>query len=187
MATKSRFKVALNICTSPNLFFRICLIIFVPFFILSLPTTHAETSQLDNPDSSFENQAINLDNQLMCPICPGETLRQSQTTIAKQMRGIIRNKLANGESPDQIKNYFVSVYGQSILAEPPSEGAGLLAWALPPFAIFTGLFILILTLRAMKKKTPDSIVQSGSLEINTQKQLDPFIAMVDEELKSGRD
>ena len=167
-------------------------VLFIPFILLAtiaplnFSTIYAEG--IDTKDSkSLENRAIDLDNQIMCPICPGETLRQSQTTIAKQMRSIIRIKLAEGESTQQIKDYFVSVYGQSILAEPPSEGSGLIAWGLPPIALAFGLIILVISLRSMKGTEVKSDLDSSILENEEQDQLKQFIAVVDRELKSGPD
>ena len=113
---------------------------------------------LANEQASLEVRALNLDQQLICPVCPGETLHQSQVTLAKQMKKIIRDRLADGESEDAILDYFVSVYGESILASPPKRGFWLIAWVIPFIALALGAIIVVLALKSLKR--PTSIAQS---------------------------
>ncbi len=78
-----------------------------------------------------------LEGQVMCPICH-ETLDQSQSAVAAQIRGIIRRKIARCETEAQIKRELVADFGQSILAAPPHRGFDLLAWWLPLGGIIAG-------------------------------------------------
>ena len=115
------------------------------------PAALAQEDAAPNLPPEVETAALRLDKQLMCPICPGETLNQSQTTLAKQMRAAIRQRLLAGDSEQQVKDYFVSVYGQSVLAEPPRRGFGLTAWLVPAAAAVVGLGALVLVLRSMRR------------------------------------
>jgi len=78
-----------------------------------------------------------LEGQVMCPICH-ETLDQSESGAADQIRAIIRRKIARCETADQIKRELAAEYGNSILAAPPHEGFDLLAWWLPLGGIIAG-------------------------------------------------
>lgn len=111
-------------------------------------------AQDNDPELSpeLEAQATQLDKQIMCPVCPSETLNQSQATLAKQMRAIIRQRLAQGQSPQEITDYFVSVYGRSVLAEPPTSGFGLAVWLMPPVALAAGVLALVFILRSMRRR-----------------------------------
>ena len=82
----------------------------------------------------LEATAQGIDKNLMCPICPSETIDQSQTEIANQMRRTVREKLTEGESRDDILQFFVDRYGQDVLAVPPKSGFNLLVWLAPPIA-----------------------------------------------------
>jgi len=97
--------------------------------------------------------AQDIDSKLMCPVCPSETLDQSQTLIAKQMRGIIREKLNQGENTEDILDYFVDRYGVQILAEPPKSGSYLLIWIVPPIGLVLGSVVLVVTIVSMRKKS----------------------------------
>ena len=85
----------------------------------------------------------------MCPLCPGESIDQSQNPLSAQMRAIVAEKLAEGWSDDQIREFFVERYGQSVLLEPPREGFGLTAWIVPPAAFALALAALLMALRRM--------------------------------------
>ena len=98
-----------------------------------------------------ERRASALNKAIMCPVCPGESIDQSQNPLAVQMRAIVDEKLAEGWSEQQIKDFFVERYGPSVLLEPPSEGFGITAWIVPPLAFALALASLYLTLRWMRR------------------------------------
>ena len=106
--------------------------------------------------------AQDIDGKLMCPVCPSETLDQSQTLIAKQMRGIIRQKLNQGENTENILDYFVDRYGVEILAEPPKSGSHLLVWIVPPIGLVLGSLVLAVTILSMRKKSFEDLYESES-------------------------
>ncbi len=75
--------------------------------------------------------------QLYCPVCENIPLDACGTAACEQWRGIIREKLQDGWSEDQIKQYFVAQYGDRVLAEPPRQGFNWLVY-LVPVAVFAG-------------------------------------------------
>lgn len=98
-----------------------------------------------------ERRASALNKSIMCPVCPGESIDQSQNPLAVQMRVIVDEKLALGWSEREIKDFFVERYGPSVLMEPPSAGFGIAAWIVPPLAFALALASLYLTLRWMRR------------------------------------
>ncbi|MCY4652247.1 MAG: cytochrome c-type biogenesis protein CcmH, partial [Dehalococcoidia bacterium] len=92
-----------------------------------------------------------LNKAIMCPVCPGESIDQSQNPLSVQMRAIVDEKLEQGWSEREIKDFFVERYGPSVLLEPPSEGFGITAWIVPPLAFALALASLYLTLRWMRR------------------------------------
>jgi cytochrome c-type biogenesis protein CcmH len=128
--------------------------------VLLLYTINSNALLLAQEQNPLETRASDLDKQIMCPVCPGETLHQSQVTLAKQMKQIIRNRLAAGESEDAILDYFVSVYGESILASPPKRGLWLIAWVTPFIALVLGAIIVVLFAKSLKR--PVAIAESES-------------------------
>ena len=90
----------------------------------------------------------------MCPVCPGESIDQSQNPLALQMRELIKGKLNQGWTEQQIKDYFVEKYGPSVLLAPPSSGVGLIIWIVPPVIVVFAMLILIMVVKSMTKNKP---------------------------------
>ncbi len=89
--------------------------------------------------------------QLQCPVCEGETVADSPSGLAADMRTVIRTKLQAGESDQQILNEFVASYGDGILTEPPKRGISLGVWVGPLLGLALGAGLLTLLLRAWRR------------------------------------
>lgn len=96
---------------------------------------------------SLEERTLRLAAELRCPVCQNLSVADSPSEMATQMREVIHDKLKNGESPDQIRSYFVSRYGEWILLSPARHGFNWVAWLLPFVAILGGGGIIVLTIR----------------------------------------
>ena len=122
---------------------------FALIAVVGLASSCVTTTEPDIPEE--ERRASALNKSIMCPVCPGESIDQSQNPLALQMRAIVDEKLEEGWSERQIKDFFVERYGPSVLLEPPSAGFGLAAWIVPPLAFALALASLLLTLRWMRR------------------------------------
>ena len=92
--------------------------------------------------SSLENRLYSLNRQLMCPVCDGLTLEQSQADDAVKMREEIKKMVIKGMTDQQIKDYYVEKYGIYILADPPKTGFDTLVFIAPILFGLIGLIIL---------------------------------------------
>jgi len=99
--------------------------------------------------------------QLQCPVCEGETVADSPSGLAADMRAVIRTKLQAGESDQQILDEFVASYGDGILTEPPKHGISLGVWVGPLIGLALGATVLTLLLRAWRRPAPLTPVSSG--------------------------
>ena len=132
-----------------------------------------------SPDE-LEAEAQGIDKSLMCPVCPSETIDQSQTEIANQMRVMVRESLARGESRDEILQFFVDRYGQEILAAPPKSGFNLLVWVIPPLAMLLGIGILVMAVRGMRQNHSRNATEETPLN---PADLEPYLSAVDREIQ----
>ena len=98
----------------------------------------------------------NLNKVLMCPVCPGESIDQSQNPLADNMREIVKQKVREGLTDDEIKQYFVDRYGVRVLLEPPVRSNTLVLWIVPPISISI-LAIVLISIMKMKRRISDNI------------------------------
>jgi cytochrome c-type biogenesis protein CcmH len=105
-----------------------------------------------NPaDSALEARTTAVASTLRCPVCQGESIQDSPSELAQQMRTLVRDKLREGETPDQIRAYFVSRYGEWILLEPKMTGLNIALYALPVILVIGGIVVVIFLVRRWTK------------------------------------
>lgn len=99
------------------------------------------------PDPVLEARAVRLASQLQCPVCQGQSINASPAPMAQQMKDIIRGQVADGYTNEQVKEYFVSKYGEWVLLEPRAAGFNLLVYILPGLALLAGVALVITMIR----------------------------------------
>lgn len=100
------------------------------------------------PDSVLDARTAAVSATLRCPVCQGESIQDSPAELAQQMRAIVRDKLRAGETPDDIRDYFVARYGEWILLEPAMTGLNILLYVFPVLLVVGGLvFVFVLVKR----------------------------------------
>ena len=107
---------------------------------------------------TIEEQTIDIRTReiaktLRCTVCQSESIFESQAPLAQQMRGIIRERVAQGQSDEEIRAYFLSRYGDYILMEPRRTGLNWLIWAGPFLLLLVGGIFLYRTLARWTAQT----------------------------------
>jgi cytochrome c-type biogenesis protein CcmH/NrfF len=119
-----------------------------------------------------------LEDEIMCPVCPGETLEQSNSPAAQQVERFIAARIRAGDTKSEIKDKLVEQYGPRILAAPSTEGFDLLAWALPLVGTL-GAAILVgfAAWRWSKGRAPPP--PTAPLDPDLERRLDRELARID--------
>ena len=99
---------------------------------------------------TLEDQIAEISGELMCPVCEGQSVAESNAQLARDMRAIIKTKLLEGKSKEEIIDYFVSSYGETILASPPPRGFSIILWLLPVLSVLIGGAIILRTVYSYK-------------------------------------
>ena len=89
-------------------------------------------------DSALEAMTTHLASELRCPVCQGNSIQDSPSELAQQMRDLVRDQLRSGKTPDEVRAYFVEKYGEWILLSPRAEGLNLVVYLVPLLAILVG-------------------------------------------------
>lgn len=151
---------------------------FLIVFTLIILTTLVSLSL--SFSASIDDEVREISYLLMCPVCQGQSVAESNSDLAKDMRSIIRQKLEAGESKEEIINYFKNRYGESILGYPPVKGVNLLLWILPALGlVFGGIGIGLFLYRSKANTGRETNIRK--LENTTENK--EYLEKIDEDLK----
>ena len=106
------------------------IVIFIALFLHPLSACAAE---------DLEEQTRAIASELRCVVCQNLSVADSPSEMAQQMRAIVHEQLKAGKTPDQIKDFFVSKYGEWVLLAPRASGLSLVLWILPFVILLLGL------------------------------------------------
>ena len=104
--------------------------------------------------ANLEQRTSAVASQLRCPVCQGLSIQDSPSELAQQMRGVVRDQLAAGRTPEQVKQYFIEKYGEWILLEPEPHGFNILVYILPVVAVIAGAAVVIVAVRRWSRPAP---------------------------------
>jgi cytochrome c-type biogenesis protein CcmH len=88
-------------------------------------------------DPAMETRARNMQRQLRCLVCQGESIDESGSPLAGDLRRLVREQMAAGKTDAQIQDFLVARYGDFILMKPPVQPNTWLLW-LAPFLVLGG-------------------------------------------------
>ena len=104
-------------------------------------TLLAETS---NSGGNFIiNKTREISQNIKCLVCQNQSIDESNSEIAKDLKALIKNKLKDGVRDDEIYNFLRDRYGDSILLKPPLKTNTILLWFLPFIILVFGSFFVI--------------------------------------------
>ena len=93
------------------------------------------------PDPAQEAEAKALMESLRCLVCQGQSIADSDAEMAQDMRALVRRRIADGEEPEEIRNWLVERYGRWITYDPPIDGVTWPLWLLPILLLGVGVLL----------------------------------------------
>ncbi|MCJ8139729.1 cytochrome c-type biogenesis protein [Falsirhodobacter halotolerans] len=89
-------------------------------------------------DPALEARARDISQNLRCPVCRNENIDDSNATIARDLRLLVRERLVAGDTDAQAVAFITDRYGEYVLLNPPARGSTLVLWAAGPAALLLG-------------------------------------------------
>lgn len=161
---------------------RVCILLVVTLLLVAAALAACTEG---SAEEDLERRAQRLDRTLICPLCPSETIDQSQVLLAAQMRATVRERLSEGWSEDEIRQYFVDRYGERVLASPPKEGFNLVAWLIPPVIVVVSLLVLALVVREMLSRDRKARAERARQADPREDLLRHYLSLMDRERGAG--
>ena len=103
-------------------------------------------------DSKLENRARNLSKGIRCLVCQNQSIDDSDSELAKDLRKIIRIKIVEGKKDKEINDFLVEKYGNFILMRPPFYSETFLLWSSPFIIVFIGFIIIFFSLKKTRSE-----------------------------------
>jgi cytochrome c-type biogenesis protein CcmH len=118
----------------------------------------AQPAPLSAPyDSALEARTKEVASVLRCPVCQGLSIQDSPSELSVQMKDVVRQQLREGKSPQEVKAYFVSKYGEWILLEPKASGANLIVYLLPVALVLGGAVFIFFMVKRWSAVPPAAV------------------------------
>ena len=102
-------------------------------------------------DKKQELRARNISKNVRCLVCQNQSIDESNASLAKDLRILIRNKIKEGNNNEEIYKFLTDRYGDFILLKPPFKLSTLALWLLPFFFLMIGVFIIFSHNKKSKK------------------------------------
>jgi cytochrome c-type biogenesis protein CcmH len=116
-------------------------------------------------DAGLEARAKSLQRELRCLVCQGQSIDESNSALAADLRRLIRQQIQAGQSDEDIKNFLVARYGAFVLMKPPVRQDTFFLWFGPGLLVLAGGAVIGLTVLRSRRRL--AIDPGGDLDVQT--------------------
>jgi cytochrome c-type biogenesis protein CcmH len=111
---------------------------FVAAVMIGSPAALAVQPDEIMADPAKEARARDLSRELRCMVCQNQSIDDSEAPLARDLRLLVRERIASGDSDAQVIDFLVARYGEFVLLKPRVNQHTLVLWLLPPLALLGG-------------------------------------------------
>jgi len=144
--------------------------------LLGSPAAYAVQPDEIMADPVKEARARDLSRELRCMVCQNQSIDDSDAPLAKDLRILVRERIAAGDSNSQVIDYLVARYGEFVLLNPRFKLHTLLLWLLPPVALIGGGWGLWLHIRRRDRNLARGVDAPAPLSDDEQARLQRLLA-----------
>jgi cytochrome c-type biogenesis protein CcmH len=145
-------------------------------WVWSASPIHAVQPDEIMSDPVKESRARDLSRELRCMVCQNQSIDDSEAPLARDLRLLVRERIAAGDSDAQVIDFLVARYGEFVLLKPRLEPDTLLLWLLPPLALAGGGFALWMHSRRRAKSATADDLSLSNLTADEEARLERLMA-----------
>jgi len=134
---------------------RIVILLSFVLALIAAPIAHAVQPDEIMSDPAKEARARDLSRELRCMVCQNQSIDDSEAPLARDLRLLVRERIAAGDSDSQVIDFLVARYGQFVLLKPRFERQTLLLWLLTPLLLVGGAIALWLQTRRRGRRNAE--------------------------------
>ncbi|GAB4136612.1 MAG: cytochrome c-type biogenesis protein CcmH [Sphingomonadales bacterium] len=130
---------------------------------MAMPLAGARAVQPDErlEDPVLEARAREISRELRCLVCQNQSIDDSDAHLARDLRVLVRERLAAGDSDQQVIDYIVARYGDFVLLRPPVKPVTYALWAAPVLLLALGIWALVATVRRSRRAAPPAALSDA--------------------------
>lgn len=123
--------------------------LLVPLIVISASAVFIE-KKLEDP--AQEARARDVSGEIRCLVCQNQSILDSNADLAKDLRQIVRERIALGETDDEVRAFLVERFGDWVLLDPPFKMTTLFLWLGPALIFLLGAFAMLVFLRSRNRE-----------------------------------
>ncbi|KAB2672305.1 cytochrome c-type biogenesis protein CcmH [Ochrobactrum sp. LMG 5442] len=119
-------------------------------------------------DPVLEKRARTISGELRCMVCQNESIDDSNAELARDLRILVRDRLKEGDSDEQVMDFIVDRYGEFVLLKPRLNARTILLWGFPVVILLIGAVALVFAFRGRKRvgEAPQPLTESEKAELS---------------------
>ncbi len=125
--------------------------------LVGMPGANAVQPDEILPDLELEERAREISKEVRCLVCRNESIDDSNASLARDLRLLVRERLVAGDSDSEVKTYLVDRYGEFVLLKPRFTLENAMLWFAGPVVFVLGLLAAILFLRARRPESSEAL------------------------------
>jgi cytochrome c-type biogenesis protein CcmH len=159
-------------------------ILFCVLAIVAMAESSAYAVQPDEimSDPAKEERARDLSRELRCMVCQNQSIDDSEAPLARDLRILVRERIAAGDSDRQVIDFLVARYGEFVLLKPQLNSHTWLLWLLPPLVLAGGGFTLWMRSRQRGRSAVGGEPSPLGLTADEEARLERLIATPDQQI-----
>lgn len=135
-------------------------------------------------DPVLEQRARALSSELRCVVCQNQSIDDSDAPLAKDLRRLVRDRLAAGDSDAEVKDYLVNRYGTFVLLRPPVQSNTILLWALPFLICAIALWCVYAQIWSRRVSGPTDVDDGADLTTDEKRRLEAVLSETENSSRS---
>ncbi|KAB2729791.1 cytochrome c-type biogenesis protein [Brucella intermedia] len=119
-------------------------------------------------DPVLEKRARTISGELRCMVCQNESIDDSNAELARDLRILVRDRLKEGDSDEQVMDFIVDRYGEFVLLKPRLNARTVLLWGFPVVILLIGAVALVFAFRGRRRvgEAPQPLTESEKAELS---------------------
>ncbi len=111
-------------------------------------------------DQAMEARARDISKGLRCPVCQNENIDDSNSAISRELRLLVRDRLIEGDTNEEVVDFIVARYGEYVLLEPTKDGFNMILWVAPLGMLILALGVGFATVRRKGTASSDALTDA---------------------------